>query len=52
MMTGAAIFILTLNVRLGLAALAPALGVLIVTRLLSAWVKRKNAEEPAERLAA
>jgi ATP-binding cassette, subfamily B, bacterial len=41
-MTGAAIFILTLNVRLGLAALAPALGVLIVTQILSAWVKRKN----------
>jgi len=41
-MTGAAIFILTLNVRLGMAALAPAAGVLIVTRLLSAWVKRKN----------
>jgi ATP-binding cassette subfamily B protein len=41
-MTGAAIFILTLNVRLGLAALAPALGVLIVTQLLSAWVKHKN----------
>jgi ATP-binding cassette, subfamily B, bacterial len=41
-MTGAAIFILTLNVRLGMAALAPAVGVLIVTRLLSAWVKRKN----------
>jgi ATP-binding cassette, subfamily B, bacterial len=41
-MTGAAIFILTLNVRLGLAALAPALGVLIVTQVLSAWVKRKN----------
>jgi ATP-binding cassette, subfamily B, bacterial len=41
-MTGAAIFILSLNVRLGLAALAPALGVLIVTRLLSAWVKHKN----------
>jgi ATP-binding cassette subfamily B protein len=42
MMTGAAIFILTLNVRLGLAALTPALGVLVVTQLLSAWVKRKN----------
>jgi ATP-binding cassette subfamily B protein len=41
-MTGAAIFILTLNVRLGLAALAPALGVLVVTQFLSAWVKRKN----------
>jgi ATP-binding cassette subfamily B protein len=42
-MTGAAIFILTLNVRLGLAALTPALGVLVATRLLSAWVKRTNA---------
>jgi ATP-binding cassette subfamily B protein len=41
-MTGAAIFILTLNVRLGLTALAPALGVLVVTQLLSAWVKHKN----------
>jgi len=41
-MTGAAVFILTLNARLGLAALAPALGVVVVTRLLSVWVKRKN----------
>jgi ATP-binding cassette subfamily B protein len=41
-MTGAAIFILTLNVRLGMAALAPAVGVLVVTRVLSPWVKRKN----------
>jgi ATP-binding cassette subfamily B protein len=41
-MTGAAIFILTLNVRLGLTALAPAAGVLVVTRLLSAWVKHRN----------
>jgi len=41
-MTGAAIFILTLNVRLGLTALLPAAGVLVVTRLLSAWVKHKN----------
>jgi len=41
-MTGAAIFILTLNVRLGLTALAPAAAVLVVTRLLSAWVKHKN----------
>src|SRR5437868_13724956 len=41
-MTGAALFILTLNVRLGAAALVPALGVLVATQLLSAWVKRKN----------
>ncbi len=44
MMAGAAIFILTLNVRLGLAALTPAMGVFILTQLLSAWVKRKNAK--------
>jgi ATP-binding cassette subfamily B protein len=43
-MTGAALFILTLNVRLGAAALLPALGVLVATQLLSAWVKRKNVE--------
>jgi ATP-binding cassette, subfamily B, bacterial len=44
MMTGAAIFILTLNVRLGLAALVPAMGVLVATQMLSGWVKRKNAK--------
>jgi ATP-binding cassette subfamily B protein len=44
MMAGTAIFILTLNVRLGLAALTPAMGVLVVTQLLSAWVKSKNAK--------
>jgi ATP-binding cassette, subfamily B, bacterial len=42
MMTGAAIFVLSLNLRLGLAALTPALGVLVATQLLGAWVKRKN----------
>jgi ABC-type multidrug transport system fused ATPase/permease subunit len=42
MMTGAAIFILTLSLRLGLAALTPAMGVLVATQLLSGWVKRKN----------
>ena len=41
---GAGIFLLALNPRLGAAALAPALGVLIVSQLLSAWVKRKNLE--------
>ncbi len=41
-MTGAAIFILALNLRLGLAALTPALGVVVVTLLLSAWVKHRN----------
>src|SRR5262249_29010808 len=43
-MTGAAIFILSLNTRLGLVALAPAVGVLVVTRALSAWGKGKSLE--------
>lgn len=42
MMLGAGIFLISLNVRLGVAALLPALGVLIVTQLISPWVKRKN----------
>jgi len=42
MMTGAAIFLLALNIRLGLAALAPAVAVLILTQLISGWVKKKN----------
>ena len=42
MMTGAAIFLLALNIRLGLAALVPAAGVLILTQLISGWVKNKN----------
>jgi ATP-binding cassette, subfamily B, bacterial len=42
LMAGAAIFILTLNVRLGLAALMPAAVVLAVTRATGAWVKRRN----------
>jgi ATP-binding cassette subfamily B protein len=41
-MTGAAIFLVSLNVRLGLAALAPAAVVLLVTRLSASWVKRRN----------
>jgi len=42
MMTGASIFLLSLNIRLGLAALTPAIGVLIFTQLISGWVKNKN----------
>lgn len=44
LIVGAAIFMLTLNIRLGAAGLVPALGVLIVTQLLSPWVKKKNLE--------
>lgn len=41
---GAGIFLVTLNVRLGAAALLPALGVFVFTKLVSSWVKRKNAQ--------
>ncbi len=39
---GAGIFLVILNPRLGLAALAPALLVLIATQFLSPWVKRTS----------
>jgi len=39
---GAGIFLVSLNIRLGTAALMPALGVLILTQIISGWVKRKN----------
>jgi ATP-binding cassette subfamily B protein len=39
---GAGIFLLVLNFKLGAAALAPALGAFIFTRLISAWVKKSN----------
>lgn len=42
LMTGAAVFLLCLNIRLGAAALLPALGVLIFSRSTSAWIKAKN----------
>jgi ATP-binding cassette subfamily B protein len=42
LIVGAGIVLLNLNLRLGAAALLPALMVLIVTRLVSSWVRRKN----------
>ena len=42
-MTGAGIFLLSINLKLGLAALLPALIVWIFTKIISPWVKRKNA---------
>lgn len=39
---GAAVFLLVLDVRLGAAALVPALVVLALTQLLSPWVKRAS----------
>ena len=42
-MIGAGIFLLAINLKLGLAALAPAAALLIFTQIVSPWVKRKNA---------
>jgi len=43
-MIGAGIFLLIINVELGLATLVPALFILIFTRVISPWVKEKNAQ--------
>ncbi|MDB4940431.1 MAG: transporter ATP-binding protein [Candidatus Doudnabacteria bacterium] len=40
---GAAVFVLVINWRLGLAMLAPAAILLVITVILSGWIKRKNA---------
>jgi len=42
-MLGAAIFLISINIELGLAALTPALLLLIFTRSISPWVKSRNA---------
>jgi ATP-binding cassette subfamily B protein len=42
LIVGAGIFLLVINIRLGAAALVPALIVMILTQILSAWVKRAN----------
>jgi len=42
-MIGAGIFLLSINVKLGLAALVPALILWIFTRSISPWVKNRNA---------
>ncbi len=42
MMGGAAIFLLSLNIKLGAATLAPAVILLVLTQILSPWVKRQN----------
>jgi len=43
-MIGAGIFLLSINPIIGLAALSPALVVWIFTKLVSPWVKKRNAE--------
>ncbi|MBS1525595.1 MAG: ABC transporter ATP-binding protein [Bacteroidetes bacterium] len=42
-MVGAGIFLLCINLKLGLAAVAPGAIAWVVTKALSPWVKRKNA---------
>ena len=42
-MVGAGIFLLSINWKLGIATLVPALLILIFTRATSAWIRRKNA---------
>ncbi|GGH83559.1 ATP-binding cassette subfamily B protein [Filimonas zeae] len=42
-MLGAGIFLLVLNTKLGLAALLPAVVIILFTRVVSPWVKKKNA---------
>jgi ATP-binding cassette subfamily B protein len=42
-MTGAGIFLLSINLPLGAAALSPAALLLVFARLISPWVKKKNA---------
>lgn len=43
-MTGAGIFLLIINFRLGVATLLPGLMIFIFTKLSSQWIKKKNAE--------
>lgn len=42
MIVGAGVFLVVLQIRLGLASLIPAFAVLIITQIISPWVKRKN----------
>jgi ATP-binding cassette subfamily B protein len=42
LIVGAGIFLLSLNIKLGSTALIPALFVLVVTQILSPWVKGRN----------
>lgn len=42
-MTGSGIFLLIINIKLGLATLAPGVVIFIITKLTSKWVKNKNA---------
>ncbi|MFN8610357.1 MAG: ABC transporter ATP-binding protein [Vulcanimicrobiota bacterium] len=43
LMSGCAVFLLSLNLRLGLSALVPALVLLLLTRLLAPWTRARSA---------
>ncbi|UKT66058.1 ABC transporter ATP-binding protein [Pedobacter mucosus] len=43
-MLGAGIFLLSININLGAAALSPAIIIVLFTAILSPWVKKKNAK--------
>lgn len=42
-MTGAGIFLLTINIELGLATLVPAVLIFLFTKFASPWIKKRNA---------
>ena len=42
-MVGAGIFLLIINIKLGAAALIPAVIIFLFTRIVSPWIKQKNA---------
>lgn len=44
MILGTGIAVIAINPRLGIAALLPAAGLLVLTQLISAWIRRKNAQ--------
>ncbi|HEY1041759.1 MAG TPA: ABC transporter ATP-binding protein [Candidatus Paceibacterota bacterium] len=46
-MIGAGIFLLSINVRLGLITLVPALFILLFNQIVSPWVKKRNAANSA-----
>jgi len=46
-MTGAGIFLIAINPRLGTAALIPAVILLVFSRLVTPWVRKRNAESLA-----
>lgn len=41
-LVGTGIFLIVLNIRLGIAALLPALAVILIVRIISPWVQKKN----------